>query len=606
MAENTKIYPYIQTIKSLEYLILDENFNIAFLQNNEKVLVHKDCKVNDKLFILPKKAICSYEFYQSNFAFESFYNHETYEILPFSYDGEMFTNRAIPLSLLTINNDISLENLNSISIDSPIKSLKLNNNEDLIVIPDYSKESINYVFEPVTDDENEELSMEALSMEDLKVPSTPNSKQILKPDQIEKLLEIKSMDDFKKLNISHRDWIVSIFSNRAEKVLDKDGNPTKQVKILPPLIPIEGYFTLPANTLPNQPKDIETTAGLYVFNMFVIAAAFKHKIPYINHEMKAPDMEKLNNDLSFLLIQNKIQVKDELEVYWNNVTFISYMTEIFMPGIPVDFIEELPEVKKLKKELCEKYKDEIARGDAAFYADNVEKPLLKLAESILKEHPSWDIYGLGKKPTFDNNYKTCFVSNGPIYNSITEGYDIVTNAFDDGIDKSKYAAYCNQLIYGTYNRAVKTAYGGALSKTIFNSLSGIRMGDAGSDCGTEKTYNFILEKDQKKDYFYTYIRNPFYGKESNKLFPSNDKWIELTPEIIDMFIGKEVQMRSPLYCEAERYCNKCMGNLFIRMGIQHANLTASVMMRTIMSKSMKSYHDVSIKTILIKLENYLK
>lgn len=734
---DTKIYPYIDKIKSLE--AMDENFNVAFLYNNEKVLVYKDYKVDDKLFILPQKTICSFEFYQTNPVFDAMYSKETYEILPFSYEGEMFTNRAIPLELLTLNNNLSLPHLQIKPLNSPIKSIETLDFDSIIVVPDYSKESINYVFEPVTYEDDEEYSLEGalsvnsiksewinnkargydarelegydvdnawfnglnelgypeiakdiqntpkyervpkikkyeekypkllkrledlwlkwvkefitinkipisdiirvsfdcvivkggtkveildiaenvhfekitkksteeFSMEDLKVPSTPNSKQILKADQIEKLLEVKSLDDFKRLNVSHRDWITSIFSNRVEKELNKDGNPTKKVKILPSLIPIEGYFTLPANTLPNQPKDIETTAGLYVFNMFVIAAAFKHKIPYINHEMKAPDISKLNNDLSYLLIENKIQIKDELEVYWNNITFISYMTEIFMPGIPVDFIEELPEVKKLKKELCEKYKDEIAKGDAAFYADNVEKPLLKLAESILKNHPSWDIYGLDKKPSFSNNYKTCFVSNGPIYNSIKEGYDIVTNAFDDGIDRSKYDSYCNQLIYGTYNRAVKTAFGGALSKTVFNSLSSIKVGDAGSDCKTEKTYNFVLDKSQKTDYLYTYIRNPFYGKEGNKVFPHNDKWIELTPEVIDMFIGKEVQMRSPLYCESEKYCNKCLGNLFNRMGINNVSLTAPIMFRELMAKSMKAFHDASIKTIKIKMDDYI-
>lgn len=588
-----KKYPYINLIKSLEDI--DEYYNCAFLYNDEKVLVHKSCKVNDKVFVIPESTVLSYEFYNMVPFLDSTHD-EDYKILPFSYEGEMFNNRAIPLNLLHVQNDLDSIDLGIIPVGKNIKSLKTIYGEEVTVVPDYSKESINYVFEPYQD--------ESLSLEAVQAPT--QGKVNLNPNQIEKLLEIKSMDDFKKLNISQRDWIVSIFSNRTEKVLDKDGNPTKKTKIIPSLIPIEGYFILPANTLPNQPEDIETTAGIYVFNMFVIAAAFKHKIPYINHELKAPDISKLNDELAILLTQNKIQVKDELEVYWDNITFISYMTEIFMPGIPVDFIEELPEVKKLKKELCEKYKDEIARGDAAFYADNVEKPLLKLAESILKDHPSWDIYGLDKKPTFSNNYKTCFVSNGPIYNSITEGYDIVTNAFDDGVDRSKYAAYCNQLIYGTYNRAVKTAYGGAQSKVLFSSLSNVKMGDPGSDCGTEKTFKMILEKGKETDYYYVYAKNPFFGKGGSSGINSKDKWIELTPEVIKMFIGQEIEIRSPLYCQAERYCNKCMGNLFIRVGLTNANLTSSQISRKIMQKSMKSFHDASVKTVLVNMDQFLQ
>lgn len=424
------------------------------------------------------------------------------------------------------------------------------------------------------------------------VDKRPSKQIFLSQEQIDKLLEIKEYKEFEEKNINERDWLISIFSHRTEKI---DGS--KKVNILPPLIPIEGYFTLPAKTLQNQPEEIFTTAGLYVFNLYVISAAFKHKIPYINHEMKSGDIEDLNDDLAFLLLDNKIQVKDELEVYWNNITFISYLTEMFMPGLPISYLEESPKITKKKEELVKTFQKQIDEGDAAFYADNVEKPLLDmLKEEMQQDDESWQIYKLGKKPTFNNNVKVNLLSVGPIKNPATESYDIVTNSFDDGVDISKYAAYSNQLISGTYDRSIKTAYGGAKTKQLFSAMSDIILDKPGSDCGTIKTLTMTLEKSMLKDYYYCYIIDP--RDKSGKTL------IELTPEIIKQFIGQEIQLRTPLYCQGERYCNKCMGNLLYRMGIDKVGLITPRITSSLMYISMKSFHDSSIKTTTLDLERF--
>lgn len=729
MENFNNIFPYLSIVKSIESF--NDTYNVGFLNNEEKILLHKDYKIGDKIFVFPLNTILSEEFLNL-FPYLDGSVDDDYKIKAFSYEGELFTNVSIPINLL--NQDI-VNSLESFKYDKPIKSFNIDNDK-VIIVPDYSKDSINYKFTPYSREEldvsiqsiptgewknplnhdyidktqsydvkdswynvlislNEKelaekiqktpkkdrystilkensklypeiekkwreyilnfISANKISINDIistsydcivlkdsvkidttkinniiytkenfidnsfsleavqngeKILFNPNEQYFLKPEQIEKLLEIRSMEDFDTLKVGQRDWLISIFSNKVIEAPienDKDKKSYKKqtkTEVIAPLIPIEGYFTLPANTLPNQTEDIITTAGIYVFNMFVICAAFKHKIPYINYQMTSGNINKLNNDLSDLLLQNKIQVKDELEVYWNNITFLSYLTEMFMPGCPIDFIEELPEVQKLKKELCEKYKTEIAKGDAAFYADNIEKPLLALAKSKLKDNPSWDIYELGKKPSFDNNYKNCFVSVGPIYNFINESYDIVTNSFDDGVDRENYAAYCNQLLYGTYNRAVKTAYGGAQSKTLFSALSNIVLDEPGSDCKTKRTLKMMLEKGTANDYLYTYVKNPFY-KKSGGPFNNNEEWIELLPDVLEYFIGKEVEMRSPLYCESPNYCNKCFGNLYYRMGINKAGLTTPVGSRNIMAKSMKAFHDSTIKTIKINLSNFL-
>ena len=603
MEYNNKIYPYISTIKSMEEISNDTY--IATLENGAKTLVGIETFIGDTVFCIPEGTILSSEFLNK---IDYLYDlvDSDYKMLQYSTeDGSMvFDCVSLPLGFVAFNTDIKYEDVEKYPKHTPIKGFITNSNEELIISPDYSVDPINYKFDPskyVEEyeekiDNKETSEEEAKSTEDLEdIQSTEAKKefpqQFLTPEQIEKLLEIRDYSEFKEKNINARDWIVSIFSNRKEDKPDGKG-----FEVLPPLIPIEGYFKLPANTLPNQPEEILTTAGLYVFNMFCIASAFKHKIPYINHEMNAKALEGFNNELASLLLDNKIQIKGEIEVFQNNITFISYLTELFMPGISIELLEELPEVKKMKKELVKRYKKEIDAGDAAFYADNVEKPLLAEAKKILSTDESWDIYSIGKKPTFDNNYKSNVVSIGPIRNPITESYDIISNSYDNGVELDKYAAYCNQLISGTYDRSVKTQYGGAKTKQIFAAMGNIITDEPGSDCGTKKTLKMILTKDEAKNYLYSFIVDP---KNPNEL-------IELSTERIGDFIGKEIELRSPLYCCSKKICNKCLGNLYYRLGIKTIGVATSRISASLMYISMKSFHDQSIKTMYIDLKKYLE
>lgn len=572
------IYPYISKIQSIESF---DDFNICKLLNNEKILLGKESFVDQEVLCIPKDTILSYEFLQE---FDYIYNYvdNDFKVLSYESDDQQFNHIAIPLDYLSFKADLDLQKVKLFEPNKPIKGFYTNSKEVLLIAPDYSVDSINYQFVPPTESVNNQYSTE----------SAVQQKQVyLTQEQVDKLLEIRNYNEFKEKNINERDWLISIFSHKRE--MKPDG---KGFNVLPPLIPIEGYFNLPANTLPNQPETILTTAGLYIFNMYVIAAAFKHKIPYINHELNADSLDTLNSDIAGLMLENKLEIKDEVEVYQNNCTFISYLTEMLMPGLSLELIKELPEVEKMKADFKKKYKDEIEAGDAGFYADNIEKPLLEEAKKILENDESWDIYSIKKKPTFNNNYKSNLISVGPIRNSITNGFDIVANSYGDGIDIEKYQAYCNQLIYGSSSRALMTAKSGYTTKLCFSAFSNIPMDAQGSDCGTKKYLEMEITKDDAKFLLYSYIIDP---KDDKKL-------IELTPENIKDFIGKNVKLRSPLYCISKgKYCNHCFGNLYIKMGITNLSLTLNRPLNALMYQQMKMFHNTSIQTYQLNLNKFL-
>lgn len=116
-----------------------------------------------------------------------------------------------------------------------------------------------------------------------------------------------------------------------------------------------------------------------------------------------------------------------------------------------------------------------------------------------------------------------------------------------------------------------------------------------SDCGT-KIFNKILLTDSNYDLFrYRFIKDPTTGR-----------LIEINEDNKDKFVGKVVEMRSPLYCKGDKICNHCIGNFFYKLGIDNVGLTTNSIGGTLLNKSMKAFHDSTVHTKKIEIENYIE
>lgn len=385
-------------------------------------------------------------------------------------------------------------------------------------------------------------------------------------------------------------WPRSVINKIFARTPKKDENG-KNIGVNDPYIRPYDTFFLPANTLPNQKEGIETTAGSFFFNSYVIVGAFKDKMPYINKEMRMPELEALSEE-AVEGVQIGKYTEEELISYFNKIFRLSLITEPFNPGISTAFLKPIPEVEKKKEELFEKYKDAIEAGDAATYAAKVEKPLLELAKEHLKNEDCWSIYGCGNKPEFGNNYKNNMVSVGPMANPVTKKWDIIKNAYTEGLDPSEYPSHVNKAINSSYNRAVETSYSGAKTKFLYAAMSNSVAGPKGSDCGTTLTLNTVISSKHKKDYMFRYI-------------VVKDKLVCLTPDVIDNYLDKPVKLRTPLYCVNKNVCNKCLGDLFYILGIRNVGLTATRTTASIMQIAMKAMHDSTIKTIEINPYDFM-
>ncbi len=116
------------------------------------------------------------------------------------------------------------------------------------------------------------------------------------------------------------------------------------------------------------------------------------------------------------------------------------------------------------------------------------------------------------------------------------------------------------------------------------------LGEPGSDCKTVKGLTLTLPKNTD-DYLYRYIIE-------------NGELICLTPDIIGKYIGKEVKMRSPMFCVAKDcICSKCAGEDFYKLGKTAIGLSATRVATTCTRLNMKKFHENLVKTRDIDLKD---
>ena len=385
----------------------------------------------------------------------------------------------------------------------------------------------------------------------------------------------------------NRTSLTELFSNKGTKQDPKTG----EITVIPPKYRITDYFDLPAKILPNQPNEVkDTTLGIFIFNSYVLCQSFGSKIQYINETLNEKWCGKIQNDLAKLIINKQLAV-EEYAKFTNYAVWLGYQNEIVMPGMSIELIVPPKEISEMKKQLLKEHpnlteKKAVDIPTVAEYHDKVETPLLDKATEIRDGNYAGRIYEM-KKPSFSNNFKNRSITNGAMFDPVTGKYKINTNSFNEGIDDWNFDVLANKCMVASYNRGVNTQIGGTYAKYVGIMMQTVRAGPKGSDCGSKNYIKFQVTKDNKD------IIVSSYGL-------IDDKDTLITEDIANNLVGKTISLRSPLFCKNPHYlCNKCIGNRSYDLGIENIGLTTNVPLDAQKLKSMKSMHDVSIKTIPI-------
>ena len=341
---------------------------------------------------------------------------------------------------------------------------------------------------------------------------------------------------------------------------------------------------------------IKTTVGIWVFNKAFIEQDLFELFGYINEPITSKMFKKINKRVSYAVVEDKVPLDALKRLITKTEKFQPYCN-ILSASITENMMSIPKAISKKKQELLKKYEKELDEHDPVV-SQKIEQELIKDCKEMLKDDPSIDMINSGAKIDWNNNFKNMFVMKGASKNpdplNPNGEYTVIKSDLTTGIKPDEYAAFSDSLAFGPYARAKKTADGGAWEKIFVKALEHLTVLEEGSDCGTKRYKEILLTGDNIDDWMYSYI------VEGSRL-------VELTSDNRDSYIGKKVKLRYSGLCESEKgICNKCAGNLFTRLGIKNVGVASYVIPAKIKLKSMKNFHDSTVKTFDMEEYGYDK
>ena len=331
-----------------------------------------------------------------------------------------------------------------------------------------------------------------------------------------------------------------------------------------------------------------TTVGIFIFNRFAIEEELFDLFKYINHELNKKQLGKLTETMKYALLEDDITTS-QLGNFLMKIQKIMPYVAVLSPNISMDILNLASTLEPKKQKLLKENKEAIEKGDPVVVS-NIEKELIKEAKDILKDDPALDVYDSGAKSSYTNDFKNMYIMNGCIKDPDPKAklpYKVATSSWMNGVSREEYVTLCSSLVAGPYARANKTQYGGYWEKLTISGYQHIKAGPKDSDCGTKDTVDVYLTEKNIGIWMYSYI------KDGSSL-------VELTSKNKDKYLGKKVKFRFSSLCEYSKdptcICNKCLGNLFYRVGITNVGASMPAIPARLKNISMKSFHNSQVTT----------
>lgn len=351
-------------------------------------------------------------------------------------------------------------------------------------------------------------------------------------------------------------------------------------KLGPRFIP-QDTFIIPKGRYYGNTEPIKTNIGRFMLNKAIIPENIYVHIGFFNERWTSKSVGKLNSSISSKLLDAIISPKDVI-VYLDKLQFYGFSINSTANPSMTDKTVFLPDsFYKKKEQLAKENKVAIEAGDTVV-TNKMEKELLSYAKEIIGNDPGMDLFDSGAKASFDNNFKLLNVMKGSIMDLSTGQYKTSTTHYMGGVKKEESHLFADSMVAGAYARGVGTQIGGYLVKKYMAAFQSVILDEKGSACNTVRTMSILLTKDNIDLFKFRNI------KEGSKV-------VELTPEIQSKYIGRKVEMYDPMYCINDKICNRCAGQLYYKLNIQNIGLTASKISSLIMQKSLKKFHDNTLK-----------
>jgi len=382
--------------------------------------------------------------------------------------------------------------------------------------------------------------------------------------------ELKGVELKKILAMKPEDVTLSLLRTMFADTETSDAEYTPQDKL-----------TLPKGRAFNKGQ-IRTNLGRFVVNMFVLAP-LEGAVEYVNAPLTQKTVDGLISDATEKMTENEVTPEQYVD-FMERLSWIGYSTVAFTsPSFGLDGVRVPPKTAALKKRLLKQHAKKIASGDPQTI-NRIEKELLESARKELKAKgsPSLEYYESGTRGSFDNNFKNMAVMRGLVPDPQNPGKFLVgKNNLSDGTGPEDQHLTSSLLIQGAGGRAIDTRKSGYMSKQLTSAFQGIVLGPPGSDCGAKRTLKVKLTQKNHKAFRLRYIMK-------------GGKPVLLDMKTLKSMVGREVELRSPMFCRTPEVCEMCYGRLPFELGIKNVGLTYNAVGEKLKNLALKSFHDATV------------
>lgn len=396
----------------------------------------------------------------------------------------------------------------------------------------------------------------------------------------ERILNIKGSDIGKDLCVELFGHSVKVVDGKFEKI--------------PPKFNVYDKIDVPIGRYANNKQVIHTNVGMLMYFKFffeeelsdIIKIEDYVNLPAINNDT----IGKIEGILSNALLTDKITTKQFI-TFLNKQQWFFTIASFMNSSMSENTASPLSDIMAEKKKLIKQHQKEIDSGDS-IVAAKIEKELLNKAKKELSGDYGMDIYNSGANASFNNNYKSMFVMKGPVKDNMTGETNVISSNYSDGMEKEDLHSHFDSLVYGAYSKGVGTQKAGYLTKKFLAAYQSVVLDKKYSDCGSKLLYNIPITDFNKKMFLYQYIL-------------VNGKYILLDDKNINSYVSKTVKMRLPGGCANDKICNRCAGELFYMLGNNNIGLSTFVASGALLRKSMKKFHDTSVKLKRVSIDDII-
>jgi hypothetical protein len=312
--------------------------------------------------------------------------------------------------------------------------------------------------------------------------------------------------------------------------------------------------------LPNLHEDCTSKYGILLTNWTLLVYAFGTKLAFINGEIQANKIEEQiahrlkNTPKEGEARDDKFIYVDEYLRFANGAFYLADFANLFVPAGSKKVMTVSPDIVKLRAKLINENKDRL--HDPAVVAA-IDAELVKADKEWLKGDDAEHFLLSGK--SYNIIRKKLFLQMGAEMGlDESQSVDYIPRSLAEGWDISKFPAMNNTLRAGSFNRGAQTMLGGESVKWLLRASS--NMAVTADDCGS-KLGNIVAVEDKKKWVGFSLV--------------SEKGPIKLTDENIGTYMGKQVMVRSPMFCKLPKtdFCKVCVGD---RLATNPTALSAAI------------------------------